>query len=167
MGWLARLLGLGSKKSNTVTEEDVPPPPIFSPRPVSAASDTNDFAPGETRQKAHTTWGNAPTRTHRGPRLSDGFSITLRIGYVGIVGETTERVVDVKYLDGTLHKDGTITLIGFGGYCHLREDDRDFIFQGLEWAAVPDTGEIIPNFPSWFARKVGRTEPVRGIKAIY
>jgi hypothetical protein len=100
-------------------------------------------------------------RTNRGPVLADGICLTFEIDYTDAAGCYTSRQVDIQSITGSLHRDGTITLYGFSGYCHLRKDVRNFLFSRVRSAGDPETGEIIEDFQAVVAYEAGRRETVR------
>jgi hypothetical protein len=99
--------------------------------------------------------------TDHGKHIKAPNLIPAVIRYVSQEGEITTRRVDVTTVTGTIHRNKTITLVGFEGYCHLRKADRTFYFGSVEAAADPTTGEMIDHYGSFIVSKMGRPLTVR------
>lgn len=107
----------------------------------------------------------SPVRTNKGPYLAHDVTVDVLLNYRDGTDRVTERLITVRQLMGTLHRDRTLTLDQMVAFCHLRRNGRTFLFCRVVRAADPKTGELIQDFPAWMARACGRMERVRGVTA--
>jgi hypothetical protein len=126
---------------------------------LSGGENANDARGNRGKQSSPRYKGQI--RTNRGPVLSDGLSLKFEIDYTDAYGQSTSRLVTIRAITGTLHRDGSISLEGFSGYCHLRNDERNFLFERVRAAGDPKTGEIVEDFRALVAYRSGRRERVR------
>jgi hypothetical protein len=111
--------------------------------------------------KAPTTDSDLEGWTSFGRQLKVKKPFPVAIRYQSGEGKTTCRIVDVTYVSANVHKDGTMNLISFLGFCHTKQAERTFYFNNVEAAADAKTGKLIDHFGIFVVRAMGRSELVR------
>ncbi len=99
--------------------------------------------------------------TMPGRRIKAPIPIPVVIRYQSQQGEITTRKLDVPSFEASIHRDKTVTLVGFDAFCHLRNEERSFHFDTVEAAADPATGELIEHFGTFVVEKMGKPYSVR------
>ena len=123
------------------------PPPFEPPAPPAPNRSPAPPTPNELLYPGTEKFGNI---------LSSRLRLTALMQHEDAQGAPSTRVITIIRIHGlTSDQTGQDVLTCIPGWCHLRNEWRNFRLDRVVSLADPDTGEVFPSPAAWLAEKAG------------